>query len=157
VQNEAIPTVTPEGQTEKGKALTPRVKAANGPAKWAKRSQESIWESGGEAGDGAGKRVVECEMCTENDKEGRGWESGSKGCRGAEHGQTCIKDRTDAVALRAALESAVRLGRCHEVNRQAEMANPAKCRDSLQVTRRGVYACPGLEAFTNCLTRSSLL
>jgi hypothetical protein len=24
--------------------------------------------------DGAGKRVMECEMCTENDKEGRGWE-----------------------------------------------------------------------------------
>jgi hypothetical protein len=23
---------------------------------------------------GAGKQVMECEMCTENDKEGRGWE-----------------------------------------------------------------------------------
>jgi hypothetical protein len=31
-----------------------------------------IW--GGEVGDGAGKRVMECEMCTENDNEGRGWE-----------------------------------------------------------------------------------
>jgi hypothetical protein len=30
-----------------------------------------IWE---EVGDGAGKRVMEGEMCTENDKEGRGWE-----------------------------------------------------------------------------------
>jgi hypothetical protein len=24
--------------------------------------------------DGAGKRVMECEMCAGNDKEGRGWE-----------------------------------------------------------------------------------
>jgi hypothetical protein len=30
---------------------------------------------GGEVRDGAGKRVMECEMCTENDKEGRGWEN----------------------------------------------------------------------------------
>jgi hypothetical protein len=36
--------------------------------------QESIWESGGEVGDGAEKRVMECEMCVGNDKEGRGWE-----------------------------------------------------------------------------------
>jgi hypothetical protein len=42
------------------------------------------------------------------------------------------KERTDAVALRAALESAVQLGRRDEVNRQAEMANSTKCRDSLQ-------------------------
>jgi hypothetical protein len=42
--------------------------------KWAQRSQESILESGGEVRDGAGKRVMECEMCTEKDKEGRGWE-----------------------------------------------------------------------------------
>jgi hypothetical protein len=37
-----------------------------------------------------------------------------------------------AVALWAALESAVQLGRGDEVNKQAEMANPTKCRDSLQ-------------------------
>jgi hypothetical protein len=50
-----------------------RAKATNVP-KWARDSQESIWESGGEVGDGAGKQVMECEMCTEHDKEGRGWE-----------------------------------------------------------------------------------
>jgi hypothetical protein len=54
--------------------------------------------------------------------------NGRKGCRGAEHGQT-IQDRTGAVALRAALESAVQLGRGDEVNRQADMAIPTKCRD----------------------------
>jgi hypothetical protein len=37
-----------------------------------------------------------------------------------------------AVAVRAALESAVQLGRGGEVNSQAEMANPTKRRDSLQ-------------------------
>jgi hypothetical protein len=65
---------------------------------------------------------------------GAGKGSGSKGCRGSEHGQACTnyKDRTGAVALRAALESAVQLGRGDVVNRQAEMANPAKCRDSVQ-------------------------
>jgi hypothetical protein len=81
IQNEAIPTIPPEGQTEKWKALKPCVKAANVP-KRAQHSQESIWESGGEVGDGAGKRVMTCEMCTEIGKEGRGWES----CRSAEHG-----------------------------------------------------------------------
>jgi hypothetical protein len=55
-----------------------------------------------------------------------------KGCRGAEHGQTCTKDRTSAVAVRAALESAVQLGRRDEVKRQAEMAKPAKSRDHRQ-------------------------
>jgi hypothetical protein len=44
----------------------------------------------------------------------------------------CAKDSTGAVALRAALELAVQLGRGDEVNRQAEMANPTKRRDSLQ-------------------------
>jgi hypothetical protein len=44
--------------------------------------------------------------------------SGSKGCRGADHGQACTKERTGAVAVRAALESAVQLGRRDEVNRQ---------------------------------------
>jgi hypothetical protein len=50
-----------------------RVKAENVP-KWARPSLENIWESGWEVRDGAGKRAMECEMCTENDKEGRGWE-----------------------------------------------------------------------------------
>jgi hypothetical protein len=36
------------------------------------------------------------------------------------------------MALRAALESAVQLGPGDESNRQAEMVNPMKCRDSLQ-------------------------
>jgi hypothetical protein len=72
-QNEAFPMVPPAEQTDKWKALKPRVKAENVP-KWAQHSQESIWESGWEVRDGAGKRVMECEMCTANDKEGRGWE-----------------------------------------------------------------------------------
>jgi hypothetical protein len=63
---------------------------------------------------------------------GAGKSSGSKGCRGAERGQACTKERTGAVAVRAALESAVQVGRGNEGNRQAEMANPTKCRDSLQ-------------------------
>jgi hypothetical protein len=54
--------------------------------------------------------------------------SGSKGWRGAEHGQACTKERTGAVAVRAALESAVQVGRGNEGKRQAEMANPTKCR-----------------------------
>jgi hypothetical protein len=65
---------------------------------------------------------------------GVGKGTGSKGCRGAEHGQACTKERTGAVAVRAALESAVQVGRGNEGNRQAEMANPTKCRDSLQST-----------------------
>jgi hypothetical protein len=72
-QSEAFPTVPPTGQMDKWKALKPRVKAVNVP-KWAQRSQESIWESGWEVRDGAGKRVMECQTCTENGKEGRGWE-----------------------------------------------------------------------------------
>jgi hypothetical protein len=48
--------------------------------KWAQRerSQEIMWESGGKVGDEAGKRVMKCEMCTENDKEGSGWERQSQ-------------------------------------------------------------------------------
>jgi hypothetical protein len=45
----------------------------------------------------------------------------------------CTKERTGAVAVRAALASAVPVGRGNEGNRQAEMANPAKCRDSQHV------------------------
>jgi hypothetical protein len=71
-QNEAFPTVPPAGQTDMWKALKSRVKAEIVP-QWAQRSQESIRESGWEVRDGAGKRAMECEMCTEND-EGRGWE-----------------------------------------------------------------------------------
>jgi hypothetical protein len=63
---------------------------------------------------------------------GGGKGTGSKGCRGAEHGQACTTERTGAVAVRAPLESAVQVGRGNEGNRQAEMANPTKCRDSLQ-------------------------
>jgi hypothetical protein len=60
---------------------------------------------------------------------GAGKGRGSEGCRGAEHGQACTKkDHSGAVALRAALESAMQLRRGNEVNRQAEMANPTKCR-----------------------------
>jgi hypothetical protein len=77
VQNEATPTVPPEGQTEEWMALKPSVKAAS-VHKWALSSQESIWESGGgEVGDGAGKQVMKCEMCTEND-EGSGCERQSQ-------------------------------------------------------------------------------
>jgi hypothetical protein len=76
---------------------------------------------------------------------GVGKGTGSKGCRGAEHGQACTKERTGAVAVRAALESAVQVGRGNEGNRQAEMANPTKCRDSLQPTATpDVYPCPTL-------------
>jgi hypothetical protein len=56
--------------------------------------------------------------------------SGSKDCRGAEHGQAYTKDCNGAVALRAALESGDRLGRGDkvnkQVNKQAETANPYK-------------------------------
>jgi hypothetical protein len=77
--------------------------------------------------------------------------SHSEGCRGAENGQACTKDRTRAVALRAALESAVQLGRGDEVNRQAEMANPTKCRDSLQVDALGLERAKKLITFCfNC-------
>jgi hypothetical protein len=69
--SEAFPTVPPAGQTDKWKVLKARVKAENVP-KWAQRSQESIWESGWEIRYGAGKRVMECDVCTENDKEGSG-------------------------------------------------------------------------------------
>jgi hypothetical protein len=69
---------------------------------------------------------------------GAGKGSCSKGCRGAEHGQACTKERTGAVAARAALESAVQVGRGNEGNRQAEMANPGKCSDSLQQQCRQV-------------------
>jgi hypothetical protein len=57
---------------------------------------------------------MECEMCTEMTRRGgAGKSSGIKGCRGPEHGQACIctEDCTDAVAVRAAHESAVQLGR----------------------------------------------
>jgi hypothetical protein len=43
-----------------------------------------------------------------------------------------LKDRTGAVALRAELESGERLRRGKEVSKQAKIANPKNCRDSLQ-------------------------
>jgi hypothetical protein len=45
------------------------------------------------------------------------------------------QDCTGAVALGAAPESAMQLGRGAKVNREAEMANPTKCRDLLQGLR----------------------
>jgi hypothetical protein len=54
---------------------------------------------------------------------GAGKGSGSKGRGGAGHGQACTKERTGAVAVRAALESAVQVGRGDEGNSQAEMAS----------------------------------
>jgi hypothetical protein len=68
--------------------------------------------------------------------------SRSEGCRGAEHGQTCTTDRTGAVAVRAALESAVQPGRRDEANRQSEMSNLTKCRYSI-LTIKSSYAAPG--------------
>jgi hypothetical protein len=53
-------------RTQEGKAL--KLKAANVP-KWAQQSQENTG-LGGEMGDGAGKRVMKCEVCTEIEKEG---------------------------------------------------------------------------------------
>jgi hypothetical protein len=72
-QNEAISKVLPKGHAEEWKALDLIFKAANVP-KCAQRSQESMLGLGGTKGDGAGKRVMKCEMCTENDREGNGWE-----------------------------------------------------------------------------------
>jgi hypothetical protein len=53
---------------------------------------------------------------------GAGKGSGSKGCRGAEHGQACTKERTstEAVALRAALE----IGRATRARRRRQTGKP---------------------------------
>jgi hypothetical protein len=67
--------------------------------------------------------------------------AGNGSCRVAEHCQTCTKHRTGAVGFRAALESAVQLDRCDEVNRQAQMANSTKCRDSLQPCMAMALSC----------------
>jgi hypothetical protein len=84
--------------------------------------------------------IVRCaQKMTRRGGAGKG--SGSKGCRGAEHGQACTKERTGAVAVRAALESAGQAGRGDEGNRQAEMANPTECRDSLQTELDGKTFC----------------
>jgi hypothetical protein len=64
---------------------------------------------------------MECEMCAENNKEGLG-KAVAEVAEVQNIWQACTKDRTGAVALRAALESAVQLGRGDEVNRQAEIA-----------------------------------
>jgi hypothetical protein len=68
----------------------------------------------------------------------RGWAgkgSGGKGCRSAEHGLACTKDHSAAVALGAALQSTVQLGRGDEVNRQAEIAMPMTSRVSLSLAK----------------------
>jgi hypothetical protein len=116
-----FPAVPPAVQTDKWKALKPHVKAVNVP-KWAQRSQESICESGGEVRDGAGKRVMECEMCTEKRQGGKGL--GKAVAVKIAEVQNIARHvlRNGAVALRAALESAVQLGRGDEGDRQAEMA-----------------------------------
>jgi hypothetical protein len=57
VQNEVIPTVPRRANRVVEGIQTPRVKATTVP-KCAQLSQEKIWESGGEEGDGAGKRDV---------------------------------------------------------------------------------------------------
>jgi hypothetical protein len=67
--------------------------------------------------------VCTCPVQKMTRRGGAGKGSGSQGYRSVEYGQTCTEDGTGAVALRAALESAVQLRR-GEVNRQAEMANP---------------------------------
>jgi hypothetical protein len=69
--------------------------------------------------------------------------SRSEGCRGVEHGQTCTEDCTDVVAVRAALESSVELGRGEEVNRQAEMANPRNEGIRYEKRTRWNTTCPG--------------
>jgi hypothetical protein len=51
-----------------------------------------------------------------------GRDSRSEACRNAEHAQTCAQDSNGAAAVRVALESAVQLGRGHEVNRLAEIS-----------------------------------
>jgi hypothetical protein len=93
----------------------------------------------GEVGDGAGTRVMTCEMCTEHVRcaqsmtrsgvAGKG--SCREGCRGVEHGQTCTKNHTKPVAARAALESAVQLGRGDGAppRSEAERANNTKFRE----------------------------
>jgi hypothetical protein len=98
---------------------------------------------------------MECEMCTEMTRGGAGKGRGIKGCRGAEHGQACAEDCTDAVAVRAALESAVQLGR--------GLARPR----SEQASRKGhawptlrnvgiAYGCMGSHALTGRVaTRSA--
>jgi hypothetical protein len=77
---------------------------------------------------------MQCEMCTENDIMTRRKLGKAVAVQVAEvqpvqqHGQACTKGRTGAVALRAAVELAVQLGRGDEVNRQATMAKPTICR-----------------------------
>jgi hypothetical protein len=86
-----------------------------------------MWESGRGVGDGAGKQVTECETCTENGKEGGlGKAVVVKVQNMARHVQMI------ALVLWLSRQHLNRRG--DEVNRQAEMANPTKCRDSLQDT-----------------------
>jgi hypothetical protein len=77
----------------------------------------------------------------------------------AEHGKACTKERTGAVAVRAALESAVQVGRGNEGNLQAETANPTKRRDSLQynahVAARYAWIEPFMEILSFCFLNYS--
>jgi hypothetical protein len=101
-----------------------------------------IW--GGGLVDGAGKQEMEGEMCTENDKEGRGWErqwqQRLQRCRM----WPCMARHVQRIALVLWLSgqhwnrlcNAAELGRGDEVNRQVEVAistNPTESRDSLQI------------------------
>jgi hypothetical protein len=70
--------------------------------------------------DGAETLVMDVRCAQQLTRSGRaGKGSGSKRCRGAGHGMYQGSHWYHLVALRAALESAVQLGRGDEVNRQA--------------------------------------
>jgi hypothetical protein len=71
-------------------------------------------------GDGAGKRVMKCEIWQQMTRRGlSGKGSRIEGCRDAEHD---TKDSPGAVAVRAALSSAVQLGRAR-ARRRSEQAS----------------------------------
>jgi hypothetical protein len=73
VQNEVVPTVTPIGQNEEWKPLKLSTKQI-----WQRNKESITWELVCTMGDGAGKRVMKCEMCTQHDKEGSGGERQSQ-------------------------------------------------------------------------------
>jgi hypothetical protein len=59
-----------------------------GSERWGRKASDGMWD-------------VHRKMTR---RGGAGKGSGSKGCRGAEHDQACTKERTGAVAIRAALK-----------------------------------------------------
>jgi hypothetical protein len=69
--------------------------------------------------------------------------SGSKGCRGAEHGQACTKERTGAVAVRAALESAVQVGRGDAWQQASRNARPIWYLQPVVATRGHAWSATG--------------